>query len=108
MIISSTKKMVEAKNVMVDLTKTGILMTEMIFSAAKKIRSAAEAIFAVAEMMIFVTQIIIAEADKMRSVAKKMLFVPPTVLCRRQRVQRSTKFSGTKLQLHFAGADAAI
>ena len=37
MIISLTKKMVEATNEMVDLTKTRVLMMEMIFSAAKKI-----------------------------------------------------------------------
>lgn len=80
MIISPTKKMVEAANEMVDFTKTEVPMTEMIFSTAKKIMSAAEAIFSIANTMVLVTQIIIAEANKMLSIAKKMLFVPATVL----------------------------
>jgi hypothetical protein len=52
------------------LTRTGIMMMEMIFSAAEKIMSAAEAISDVAKTMAFMTQTIITEA-------KKMLFVPP-------------------------------
>jgi len=75
MIISPTKKMV-------DLTKTGVLMTEMILSVAKKIVLAVELIFGVANTMVFVTQIIVAEANKMLSVAKKMIFVPPTCCAR--------------------------
>jgi hypothetical protein len=98
MIISPTKKMVEATYEMVDLTEIEVLMTEMIFSAVKKIMSAAEATFAVADTMVFVTQIIIAEATKMLPAAGKMLFVPPTVLCARQpvRVQARRNFSSVK------------
>jgi hypothetical protein len=62
MIISPAKKMVEATNKVLDLTKIEVLMTEMIISAAKKILSAAEFTFGVASAVVFGIQIIIPQA----------------------------------------------
>jgi hypothetical protein len=95
MIISPTKKIVEAMKEIVDLTKTGVLMTEMIFSAAKNIVSVAETIFAVAKTIVFVTHIILAEAKKILPMANKMLFVPSTMVCARTPVHRGVSGSAS-------------